>query len=518
MHTHQEFNNFTAEQPFLKIQLTFIPRILLGITLFVYGYFAISFIKIEKPVPAESDDYAYCSGMEVFKEIQSIKARNMIAESVSKWFEADWYGFIYPAFYGTAEMLLNAGPKTIVYINLLSLLLILVFGWKWFGKSETGILILLGFLWFHPVCSFLFRYMPPLLNALQGLILMYLIQRISKATDERSRSRNIFTTVAVTLFFVLWRNYFAFYLAALIPLSRSKKELALFLTIFSGGFLFSGLSTQYLNAITFSTFSAIGSLNVPEIIHSISMQLDLGTKILHGLFLNIFNPEEHGTGLLYFAFNAAAPLMIFRAWRLGFRFESGLLLAVLVTQIVFFMLYPVSPQYFFRHFIHFLFPLVYVFFKLYSNFFPRITFFMVLLLPFLSYLQLGFPEKIMLYEERLSDRIRTSQLYQDFQKIPDLVEEGNKPELTILISHQIIRKAGKQKVIYSLPYISKQQKLIRYTSNPAKKFGGMHEQFGKISIDYLLYPPDFEVPQESVVFRSDYFLLCKNFEPVYIPL
>lgn len=486
-----------------------IPVHLLIICLIVAGFYTsifYSFHKTKEFLPVTIDEFPYLSGAEVFSQINSVKARTMIHESVARVTEADWYGLIYPVFYGTLFKIFGDNPKIFIYLNFLSIGLLFIAGMIWMKSNSIKFYSLTIFFFSGNAIFYLFRFMPVWLGALQGLILFLILLKIYEIKNQNLLKRYIILFLILVLLFSLFRNYFVLFILALFPLAETKKQKFIFAALFAFSFGLISIYLKYFTAINFRTLKAFDDLNLIKMLYMVAAHTYHNTLIIFKNFSTFFSLKWQGNVVPLLLIIVLPLFIFFKAKNNNNKIVFGLSLVFIVHFFMMLCMYDFGLDFYLRHTFHLYFLILFSFFSVAKSFRVRNFVLLLLLIPFLLNVVSGKAQNDIKRGEGIMTEIKTSERFSAFHQIINHVNDENR-ELSTILLHRDLLSSGDLKVLISLPKVSANKKLIRYTVNPLTEIEPTKE-FGKIPIDYLLVPVGFKMAEERVILRTKYFLFC----------
>jgi hypothetical protein len=480
----------------------------IGVALVLLFILLLRFLSIPHFLAFNEDETIYYSGAKVFAEVNSVKARAMIAENVSTFFEADWYGIFYPIFFGGIMKITGTSYKAFIAINILLYLLIafIILKNKQLDKNER--LSLLAITIASPVLlKYTFYFMPMVLNVFFALVLIFYLLKINTASERMNRSElnaAIFKYVLLVLLFSLFRVTFVFWVIGIIPFSTSRKNGIYLTSVCFIGLLLIVMYMKFFNAPAYAPNVAIISylfqhdfyLFFKSVIHSIASNIEAGPLN----FKAISKPY-----ILPYYFTLLAPFYL--VYRYTVKQKNKLLLAIsaicLLSNLVSVFFYYLAYGLFMRFSIQLFAALCFVVImdKNISNILKR-SFIILLLLSS----ALAVPKQLKEFDQRELSGITIQNEF--YSAIVDLKNNiADQPVTTILVDRTIFVSHPSKEFELVVPYIAANRGTIRYTYNLLEKDPlALHQ---KLKIDYVLSADSLKSPNFTPIYFNKHYFLYK---------
>jgi hypothetical protein len=480
----------------------------IGVSLVLLFILLLRFISIPHFSAFHEDETIYYSGAKVFAEANSVKARGVISENVSTFFEADWYGIFYPIFFGGIMKITGTSYKAFITINILLYLLIAVIILKSKQLDRNERLSLLAITVASPVLlKYAFYFMPMVLNVLFALVLIFYLLKVNAASATMNRkdlNAAIFKYVLLVLLFSLFRVTYVFWVIGIVPFSTSRKNgisltVVCFVTV-----LLIVLYMKFFNAPAYAPNVAVISylfqhdfyLFFKSVIHSIISNIEAGPLN----FKTVSKPY-----ILPYYFTLLAPFYL--VYRYAVKQKNKLLLALsaicLLSNLVSLFFYYLAYGLYMRFSIQLFTTLCFVVImdKTISNILKQ-SFILLLLLSS----ALAIPEQLIEFDQReLSGVTLQNEFYSAIADLKNNI--ANQPVTTILVDRTLFVSHPSKEFELAVPYIAANGGTIRYTYNIREKDPLTLHQ--KLKINYVLSVDSLKSPNLTPIYFNKHYFLYK---------
>ncbi len=193
----------------------------------------------------EDEVIYYCSG-KLFAATNSVRAEGCIDENVSRIGEMNWYGPGYSIIYGTVFKVFGDGPTVFIWFNvaLAAGCIILLFFLQ--TSLENRLIIINCLMLTQQFNVYIFTYFPETLVIFLATVLSVLLANYSLSTAAKASWLTAF--IVCVFIFMMVRVTFIFWLVALVPFAKNRKQFALRLLAFVGCVFIALLYMRYFTA------------------------------------------------------------------------------------------------------------------------------------------------------------------------------------------------------------------------------------------------------------------------------
>lgn len=222
---------FTLEPESSYLQFIISLLFLATLSLFVYhGYESITLHFL----PTLSDEYSYYLNAKSFYLNNRLDAAYSINEMNSAVGNFSSHGFMYTGLYGGLMKIFGGYSQTILVSNLFFTLIFVIYILLTRLNLFERLIIATFLLTFYVAVSYRFFYMAESFHLMNVGFVSILIFKISES-QKRGFSLAIFILLIIILSF--FRQSWIFFLFALLPFARTRKELIAFIAIAAGGMM-----------------------------------------------------------------------------------------------------------------------------------------------------------------------------------------------------------------------------------------------------------------------------------------
>ena len=441
----------------------------------------------------------YCAA-KLYDETGSVRAEGCITEDVSPIGQMNWYGPGYYFVYGSLRTLFGDHSTLFIQLHFAFALLAVLLIYFLPGKSENKLLIANALVFTWQFTGYIFTWFPETLNLLMAILMILLVVGIKKAENHKYKNYLTFIFIGVVLTFALCRVTIIFWLAALIGLSTTKREVVKTTIIFGTGLLLTLVYMKYFTAPPYAgEMQKIGRLYKFDMIQFV---LRTGWALLRNtwfLIINFSMPVYFLLGLM--------GLAAFQWWKSRDRLLMAALLVSLLLVAALMAYYSPDPWYFLKQ-SDALIPLLLMALML-SDTSLKIKYgiVMVAIMSFIFSFQ-----KVMntIHERREAyGWLEEHKSFQaSLQQVPAFIDEEG--PVTILWCYNEYAFGGVAEAL--LPFSTRHHKPILYTSNivdPAEKSEVKFQRHHKIQVDYILSRLPIGWPELEEVHASGFYHLYK---------
>lgn len=488
----------------------FITKIIVLCAAFLIIFMLLRLITAKDYYLINQDETLYLTGAQAFAKTNSPKARIIIAENVSPILEADWYGLPYPIIYGGVMKIIGNTAKHYVYISLTFLLILTILVFKDKNLKTNIKYGLVAAIVASPLLVyFSFFIMPTTLNILITYLMILMIVKLNSCFQENDTKKfNMFV-----LFFILSiigfsfiKVTFVFWVFALIVFSRNFKQFFVFSILCTLSVVVASVYMKLFNAPAYayniSNISNVYTFNLKYFIQSSIMTcyqniLKIITQFRRTPIIFLFP---------YFFIIISPFFFAYKYFRNRNLILLGIAIVCLVSNFISFFFYYLEVGNFLRLSVPLFFGLCYMVIcdnKLSDKL-------------KISFLFLLFANTILVYIDSYKSFKERSEIvsvlkqeqFSSFGIIPKLIEK--KEITTILVNRNLIVK-NPIAFLLSVPYVSTENKLIRYTSNMREDNPLFLHQ--KLKIDYIINDTSINGDSLRFVYSNKYFYLYKLAAP-----
>ncbi|MBN4052285.1 hypothetical protein JYT59_00880 [Sphingobacteriaceae bacterium AH-315-L07] len=505
-----------VSSPFLGLDQVY--NILLILILAVYVFLLFRFSTIGEIAPHDWDESLYYQSSIVFSENNSLKASIFIEELVSKIFESDYYGPLYPIFFGSWCKLMGNAEKSFIYTNFILLALSMFVLYKMTlvstkDKKWIALVLLLG----APVLNYAFYFMPCILELVFAGILIYYLLLIQQKKDGQYGVL-LFQYCCLTIIISFFKQNFILFLFGILPYSKNKVQFLLYtLSIFLGIFI-TKLYASYFAAPAFAeglkAFDHLAHLDFSKAFSSFIKYAGNNLKYLFNLYENLADPKtqsvvDGGPSIsyypIYFVLFGSPIIALF----LGYTRKNKLLLAfgliVTITLSSYIFMYHTNYYYLIRITIPLLL-LNFIVITLMNNRLKNI-----IQISLLVILILLFPTSFAFVNSnqdlKKEVHANTEIIKGNFSSLSKIGIDQE--TTTVLFDPAFYDTYNTLEFLLALPLASDNGNRIRYTVNYRLK--DRFSLLGKITVDYILSPFLMNFENASLVEQTpNYYLYQIN--------
>lgn len=446
---------------------------------------------------AHEDEVIYYGSAKVFAETGSLQAESCIEEDVSRFGKLNWYGPGYNVVYGSLIKFFGLTNSRFIQFHLLltlaSLAIVLLLPGKW----ESNLLAANVFLFTQQFTSYIFSYFPETLHFFLAVVLTSILIHLFQRRESGKPIQNLVTIyVLLVVLFSLCRITTIFWLAALVPLSKGRKDFIIYTSVFVIGVV---VSLLYLKLFIAPPFAR--SMHKIDLLYS----LDL----FHFVLQTTFALLKNGYNLLwvnsvpaYLLFGLGA-LAIFQCWRTKDRLVMAAVLVGFFLTMALLAYYSIDPFYFVKQ-TAVLLPLLMIVLMRQSHMAIQYLIFVAFIFFWVGNNKertWNIEEHKRAYINRTNSQGFESALNELRYKIED------KPGLVILWCYSEYDYGHAAQAL--LPYSTPSGKPIMYTTNiafdPSTPLDVKFKLHNKLKVDYLLSRYPIPWPNLEELFVTDYF-------------
>ena len=176
-------------------------------------------------LPNDDDEYVYYNSARLFCHTTSIQAPDADSEDVSVFFSTNWYGGIYHLFYGLPAKVIGPDASNFFLIHVGLILISVIIIYRLYRDKRAASWIVFGWLSVNMTIPMAYTFYPETLQTVMGVGLTCLIIRTVGEQDDRRRMLCRRLLAGLLLVAVILRPTWAIWSLALLPLSRSRREL-----------------------------------------------------------------------------------------------------------------------------------------------------------------------------------------------------------------------------------------------------------------------------------------------------
>jgi hypothetical protein len=223
---------------FYKIRIFFIGIALVSSVAFL-TYRMINAVGDGRFFLLHEDEVIYYCSAKLFAATNSLRAESCIDENVSRIGQVNWYGPGYNIGYGLVFKIFGVRPALFPWIHYFLALASLAIIFLCPISLESKLLCALSLSIAPQFGMYVFTYFPETLNLFLATVLSCLLVLVYVNEDEQKKQRLVIVFVVAVFILMLFRITFIFWLAALIGLSKTKREYIISTCIFAGGLVIS---------------------------------------------------------------------------------------------------------------------------------------------------------------------------------------------------------------------------------------------------------------------------------------
>jgi len=474
-----------------------------------YGFLMVRFIGIGPVMPFETDETQHYLNSKTFASYNSLKASAFANEDIAKITGADWYGPGYPIFFGTFRKLMLGSDKSYIYTNFLLLItiifLLLKFNW---APIEGRLLAVLGLLLTPALLSYLFYFMPSVLDLFFATLLLLLIWRIYIADDAAKIKRMILFCVC-TIAIALIKENFIFSIVAIAPFLKGRKQHILAaIGFFVGLIVVMGYAALFMAPSYLKSVIVLNQLLTFKFSGLVEMRHLLG-KVGAVIITNIKDVIHHsGVPTLYLLSYWMLFTIPFINLYMGYRLKNSLLTSFALVSAFMIIVYITLYTTYWHFMIRISIPLILF------NFAALVLWikeYRIAQLVILGGLLILLPWNILSVKEQQDIRSRA------YTQVEVLKNTFGKPlaksvgctehdVTTILYDSKLWEKHG-QLFALALPLADSCNNRIRYTIN--LDVNDRYKLWGKLHIDYILSSIPLQLQNSKLIDGNQDFYLYK---------
>jgi hypothetical protein len=278
----------------LKSQHLLTLKLLLAVQLAVLGSLYITAVYDGRYFVAHEDEVINFCSARLFSETGSVRAEGCIAEDVSRIGMMNWYGPGYHIIYGAFQSLFGNSPTLFIHLHFLFALLA-AFGIFLLPLPIGPKLLAANIVVFsQQFAAYIFTYFPETLHILFAVILINILLRIFQNRDAKRRAKLVFAFAALVLVMSVVRVTTIFWLAALIGLSKDRKQAVQMSLLFVAGL---ALTMVYMKVLTAPPYA--GEMQKLDKLYEFSL-LDFVWKTAKAILRNTWTLVISGSAAVYF--------------------------------------------------------------------------------------------------------------------------------------------------------------------------------------------------------------------------
>jgi len=476
--------------------------VLIGGAVLIYLYLVKLSIVDGQFMPAWSDEYEYQKNMESFINNGTLITSIALEECYAKLLGSSGHGFAYTLINGLVARIVGVSNRTIIYVNFILITVAsMAIGASSFLRAKEKLFILASLLLYPVVIFYSFTYMAEMYQFFFGVIVSLLIAGMYRRHFEgKPHLKLLLLFYAVILVATMYRQTWALWGIAALPLGRNRKQVACysagFFLLLAYAYLFSSYFLAYYpydpRVFIFSAFRA------GEIARGLSLVADNALNNIKLFFSFHVTPERL---FIDFDYNFASRFSIlllslyFAIHGVLIRKDRYQLVAALIvwaTIIPVFLLFTTDNSAAQRH----LAPLYY-FIVIYTVSMPGrsnrtvsavlLTLQLLLLVPVLygTVNEIKSKKLLSVYHDTNA---------QSLASISRMISE-NIPEkdlVTIYVPNEI--PLDDSLILYSLPTRADSGAQLRYTMNP---LGRNMKLLNKVKVSYLIVPNNMIINDQN---------------------
>ena len=478
-----------------------IYSIILLAALIVFLTLLIRFVSIGNVSVSEIDEVPYFNSSKAFAEQLSVKSTGVVEEESSVLTESDWYGPAYPLFFGTFRILLGNSDKAFIYTNILLILLavLLISKTKLPVKDKKWLVLIL--LLCPSFFSYQFIYMPVILDLALASALILILVRIGSAFNKQDIKYMAFLYLFCVLVAAMFKQNFIFFSFGIIVFSKNWKWLILWLIC---------IALLFVSVMTYNKYflAPVYIKNYKESIDLLAQFriLEFFRQIKNSFILNLLEFKSKRPAPLVYVVPFYMVLLPFLVILLNYKENNKILFSICIIAFTTFTSYLIFYTTGWYYFIRISIPLVFlssVSILFLQNRSKIILKFLILFLIVLS-LPLTVIEIIKNQDIKKRNYDYVNYEMPDFDQITSFLDK-NKIN-TILIDPDFYKIYGFEQFLVALP-IETDNNIIRYTVNYRLK--NKFELLHKLKVDYVLTPKAEDIPNTTIINKTDYYYLYK---------